>query len=49
VQQATVKLVGKGNAELALSLVGYSEELKVGWLPAQSTKNLIHLQFCIIY
>jgi structural maintenance of chromosome 2 len=28
VQQATVKLVGKGNAELALSLVGYSEELK---------------------
>ncbi|CAD5325118.1 unnamed protein product [Arabidopsis thaliana] len=28
VQQATVRLVGKGNAELALSLVGYSEELK---------------------
>ncbi|CAG7869886.1 unnamed protein product [Brassica rapa] len=28
VQQAAVRLVGKGNAELALSLVGYSEEIK---------------------
>ncbi|KAF3508686.1 hypothetical protein F2Q69_00007803 [Brassica cretica] len=28
VQQAAVRLVGKGNAELALSLVGYSAEIK---------------------
>ncbi|RDY09412.1 Structural maintenance of chromosomes protein 2-1, partial [Mucuna pruriens] len=28
VQQAAVRLVGKGNAEVALSLVGYEEELK---------------------
>ncbi|CAD5335627.1 unnamed protein product [Arabidopsis thaliana] len=28
VQQATARLVGKDNAELALSLVGYSDELK---------------------
>ncbi|ESQ45830.1 hypothetical protein EUTSA_v10010077mg [Eutrema salsugineum] len=28
VQQAAVRLVGKGNAELALSLVGYNQELK---------------------
>ncbi|CAJ1978139.1 unnamed protein product [Sphenostylis stenocarpa] len=28
IQQAAVRLVGKGNAEVALSLVGYEEELK---------------------
>ncbi|KAG4393393.1 hypothetical protein GLYMA_03G073736v4 [Glycine max] len=28
VQQAVVRLVGKGNAEIALSLVGYEEELQ---------------------
>ncbi|KAK7343164.1 hypothetical protein VNO80_26127 [Phaseolus coccineus] len=28
VQQAAIRLVGKGNAEVALSLVGYEEELK---------------------
>ncbi|KAK0596200.1 hypothetical protein LWI29_013563 [Acer saccharum] len=31
VQQAAVRLVGKENAELALSLVGYSDELKVAF------------------
>ncbi|KAG4977516.1 hypothetical protein JHK86_036990 [Glycine max] len=31
VQQAAVRLVGKGNAEIALSLVGYEEELQVAF------------------
>ncbi|KAG4971117.1 hypothetical protein JHK84_037191 [Glycine max] len=32
VQQAAVRLVGKGNAEIALSLVGYEEELQISKL-----------------
>ena len=41
--------MGKGNAELALSLVGYSEEIKVHWLPAQNIENLLHLHHPLAY
>ncbi|KAG5555783.1 hypothetical protein RHGRI_006433 [Rhododendron griersonianum] len=40
VQNTAVRLVGKGNAEVALSLVGYAEELKVAFNNEIGTRSV---------
>ncbi|KAI8005601.1 Structural maintenance of chromosomes protein 2-1 [Camellia lanceoleosa] len=42
VQNASVRLVGKGNAEVALSLVGYDQELKVAFNRKFGTPSVTH-------